>query len=121
MLKIIFNMDSNTSVAIVFIAVAITMGAIVTAILNYSLKKKIIKSNQLNEFTVQSLQESDKSSQQSILKWAIVIFMAALGLVLLSYLDYSVNSTLPYGIEGLFIAAGLFLYYKVSSFTNSGQ
>lgn len=107
-------MDSNTSVAIVFISIAITTGAIIMAILNYSFKKKVIKSNQLDDFTIRVLKENEVSSRQSVLKWAIVIFMAALGLILLQYLECSINSPLPYGIEGLFIAAGLFLYYKIS-------
>ena len=108
-------MDSNTSVVIVFISIAITTGAIIMAILNYSFKKKVIKANQLDDFTIRLLQENEISNRESVLKWAIVIFMAALGLILLEYTGCSLNSPLPYGIEGIFIAAGLFLYHKLSS------
>ncbi len=107
-------MDSNTSVAIVFISVVTAVAGIVVAILNYSLKIKIIKSGRVDDNTIKLLTAQNSDSHLTILKWGLILLMGGIGLIVLEFLPYSANSPLPYGIEGVFLAIGLLLYYKIS-------
>lgn len=107
-------MDSNTSVTIMFISVATAVGGIVLAILNYSLKIKIIKSGKVDDNAIKLLTAQNSDSHLTILKWGLILLMGGLGLIVLEFLPYSANSPLPYGLEGIFLAIGLLLYYKIS-------
>lgn len=54
-------------------------------------------------------------SRRKVLKWALLVFFGGLGLIVLQYFRYELNDPLPYGIEAIFISAGLFVYYLLLS------
>ena len=41
------------------------------------------------------------------------VFAGGLGLVVLNFIRYDYGSSLPYGLEAMFIAAGFLVYYAL--------
>lgn len=81
----------------------------VTIITNYSLKRKLIDKNMVNdEATSLFKNESDK---QNSLKWGLIILFGGLGLIIISAMDLDGDDAMSWGIEGVSIALGFLLYY----------
>lgn len=95
-----------------YIAMILALGIISTTIvslLNYSLKKRILDADQLDEHAVKLMEQLSVSQ---VLKWAIVFFMGGMGLITIEFLPYSaMDSLIPYGIEAIFLAVGFLIYY----------
>lgn len=106
-------MDSNTSVAIMFIAAFSAMAFIISSLFNYRLKSRVIKSGLIDQETIRLLNQLNGDTKLKALKWALLLFFGGAGLVLLQFIPYSLNSPLPYGIEILFVSAGFFIYYRL--------
>ncbi len=86
----------------------------IKVITDYVLKKKMIDKGYIDQDS-QSIfkQEKKVANKFASLKWGLVIFFAGLALVLLEYIPYDYNSTLPFGLVALFTACGFLIYYFV--------
>ncbi len=85
---------------------------IIKAITEYILKKKMIEKGYIDQES-QSIfkQEKRLANKFASLKWGLVIFFGGLALVLLEYIPYDYESTLPFGLVALFTACGFLIYY----------
>jgi hypothetical protein len=104
-------MDSNTSVAIMFISAFSAMAFIIDRLLSYRLKSKVVRSGLMDIETIKLLNQINGNSKFQALKWALLLLFAGLGLVIIQFIPYNLNSPLPYGIEAVSIAIGFFIYY----------
>lgn len=83
-------------------------------ITEYILRKKMIEKGYVNEES-QSIfkKEEVTDSKFASLKWGLIIFFGGLSLVLMEYIPYERNSTLPYGLFALAVSLGFLIYYFV--------
>ena len=96
---------------IIVILFFILIAVFILALNNYRLKKRIIESGPLDEIRLKFLQNLSDFGTESM-KWAIILMTTGLGLVVIQFIPYSAeDSSLPYGVVIMFIAAGFFLYY----------
>lgn len=104
-------MKSSHIVAIfLFLIVAI----LILQFLKYLLKKQIISSSLMDEPAIRAI-FSEEGERMQMLKWGIILFFAATGLIVLEYVpNVHSNQTLPYGIELAFTSLGFLVYYLVS-------
>ncbi|WP_347526940.1 DUF6249 domain-containing protein [Mucilaginibacter sp. CAU 1740] len=98
-----------------------TIGYIFGAILNYRLKSKLINRGLTDIDLLKALSQVSVDSKFKSLKWALVLAFAGAGLLVLECFSFTLNSTAPYGIIALFIAAGLFTYYMITGRNKSSQ
>ena len=98
-------MDQHVAVFLVAAIFVITI-----AWYNYRLKKRIIDSGPLNAEAMGFVKNLAGSGTDS-LKWGCIVFAGGLGLVVINYIPYDFGSSLPYGLEAMFIAAGFLVYY----------
>jgi uncharacterized protein YneF (UPF0154 family) len=94
---------------VLFIVVAV----IIIAFYNYRIKKQIIESGPIDENALKFLfSMSDLGS--NVLKWGLILLFGGIGLVVIEFLPYTIDeSTLPFGIEAIFIALGFLLYFFI--------
>lgn len=114
-------MDSNTSVAIMFISAFSATALIVNFLLNYRLKSKLLRSGLMDLETLKLIDQINADSRRNVLKWILLLFFGGVGLIVIQYTRYQLNEPIPYGIEALFIAVGLFIYYLLSFRKNNTQ
>lgn len=83
-------------------------------ITEYILKRKMIEKGLVDEGS-QSIFKKDVSidNKYASLKWGLIIFFAGGSLVLMEYLSYDRNSTLPYGLFALAVSLGFLIYYFI--------
>lgn len=99
---------------IVMIAILVTIAIAIIALFNYKLKKQIVESGPLNDNSLKFLSMLPKIGSES-LKWGIILFFGGLGLVVLEFVPYDADtSSLPYGVEAIFLAIGFLLYSFMS-------
>ncbi|GAB3420092.1 hypothetical protein [Niabella aquatica] len=85
--------------------------------MNYLLKRRLIRSGQLDDNYLQLLRK--KVSNLSSLKWGILLLFGGIGLIITGYLQFDwEKSPVPWGIETVFIAAGFLVYYLIASRIN---
>lgn len=96
------------------------IGLVITEFLNYLLKRLIIKTGQVNEETFKMLKT--KTALSSNLKWALILLFGGIGLLCVGFFPYQFStSAIPWGIEAIFIALGLFLYILINRKYNISQ
>lgn len=109
---ILYNLRCLMKHFLPYIALVLALGIVSTTIvslLNYSLKKRILDADQLDEHAVKLMEQLSVSQ---VLKWAIVFFMGGMGLITIEFLPYSATESLvPYGVESIFLAVGFLIYY----------
>ncbi len=105
-------MDQHIAFFLVVAVLVITIAWVIIAWYNYRLKKRIIDSGPLNEDAMSFVKKLGGSGTDS-LKWGCIVFSAGLGLVVINYVPYDYGSSLPYGLEAMFIAAGFLIYYSI--------
>ena len=94
---------------------------IVKQISDYLLRRRIVKSGHTGEAGIlrQSAGSGEEVNRYPSLKWAIVIFMAGAGLILIeclrfTYAWFTLDETLaPLGIELVFISLGFLIYFII--------
>lgn len=92
---------------IIFISTAVVL----VAFFNYLLKKRVVESGPIDSNALDFL-KSVSSTGDSVLKWGLLFFFGGLGLVVLEFLPFdSNNSSLPFGVECIFVSAGFLVYY----------
>jgi len=104
-------MDSNSSVAITFVAAFSAIAFIINAVFNYRLKSRMIKSGLVDAESIKLLRQLNGETKLKALKWALILFFGGMGLMILQFIPYNLNSPMPYGIEFVSVAIGLFIYY----------
>lgn len=90
---------------------------IVTIILinlfNFILRKRLITQVPLDDKALDFLNKLSGVGAES-LKWGLILFFGGLGLVVLEYVPYNAgHSSLPYGLEAMFLAAGFLVYFLI--------
>jgi hypothetical protein len=83
----------------------------VNALTNYSLKKKLIDKDMVNEDTTNMFRS--KSSKQNALKWGLIVLFGGIGLIIIDSMGLDGDEAMPYGIEAVCIAVGFLVYYFV--------
>jgi hypothetical protein len=104
-------MDSNTSVAIMFISAFSAVAFVIDRLLSYRLKSRVVKSGSMDIGTIKLLIQINGNSKLQALKWSLLLLFTGLGLFIIQFIPYGLNSPLPYGIEAVAIAIGFFIYY----------
>ncbi|SHN43835.1 hypothetical protein [Chitinophaga sp. CF418] len=98
---------------IMIISVFAIIAAVITSFLNYRLKKRILDAGPVDENTLKLIPAYSRMNTE-MLKWGVILLFAGLGLIVLEYIPYDVEkSTLPYGIETVFIAIGFLVYFYI--------
>src|SRR6201997_1527003 len=105
-------MDQHIAFFVAVIIIFIVIAVVIIAWYNFRLKKRIIDSGPIDNDAINFLKKlTDTGAEQ--LKWGCVLFFGGLGLVVAHYLPYDYDSSLPFGIEIMFIAAGFLIYYLI--------
>lgn len=78
---------------------------------DYILKKKMIEKGFVNEDTQAIFKKNTEENRYSSLKWGLIILSAGLSLIMMEYIDYETQSTLPYGLFAVFVSLGFLIYY----------
>jgi hypothetical protein len=92
----------------------VILAIIVIAILNHRIKIRMIKGGFVDETIIKTFNRLHYDLKIDTLKWGLILFFGGVGLILLNYITYSPDSTLPYGIETVFLSAGFLTYYLIS-------
>jgi hypothetical protein len=106
-------MDQHIAVFMVVAVIVITIAWVIIAWYNFRLKKRIIESGPINDDALGFLKNLKSTGNES-LKWGCIVFAGGLGLVVINYIPYEFGSSLPYGLEAMFIAAGFLTYYGIT-------
>jgi hypothetical protein len=105
-------MDQHIAPFLFVTAVVVTIAVVIISWYNYRLKKRIIDSGPIDEGAIKFLKKlTDMGAEQ--LKWGCVLFAGGIGLIVAHYLPYDSDSSLPYGVELVFVAAGFLTYYFI--------
>lgn len=92
------------------IALLIIIAVIIIALLKYRLKMRMIESSNIDDRLLESLTGPD--AKLEALKWGLILFFGGTGLIVIEFLPFdSTQSSLPYGVEIVFLAAGFLSYY----------
>lgn len=84
----------------------------VSIITNYSLKRKLIDKNMVNEEAT-SLFKNETGKQNS-LKWGLIILFAGIGLIIIDSMNLDGEDAMAWGVEAVSIAVGFLIYYFVA-------
>jgi hypothetical protein len=104
---------------IIIAIVALTICVIAT--FNYRIKVRMIKGGFVDESAIKSLNKLRYDLKVDTLKWGLILFFGGAGLIVLNFITYKGDSTLPYGIETLFLSAGFISYYFIARKLNSNS
>ncbi len=83
----------------------------VSTLTNYSLKKRLIEKDMVNEETANIFKST--TSKQNSLKWGLIVLFAGIGLIIIDTLRLDGDEAMPYGIEAVCVALGFLLYYFI--------
>lgn len=103
-------MNQQNSAFFAVIGLAVIISWVIISWYNYRLKKRIIDSGPINEEALGFIKKLSGSATDA-LKWGCIIFSGGIGLVVINFIKYDHESSLPYGVEAMFIAVGFLIYY----------
>lgn len=113
MFQIILKIKNNIMEDVIpIVAIVSVFGStilFITILTNYSLKRKLIDKNMVNEETANIFKSV--SSRQNSLKWGLIILFAGIGLIIIDAMNLDNDDAMPYGIEAVCIAIGFLAYY----------
>ena len=96
---------------IIIIVFFVLIAIFILALYNYRLKKRILDAGPLDETGLKFLAQLSDSGSDAM-KWALLLLSSGTGFVVMQFVPYSAeDSSVPYGIEMIFIAIGFLLYY----------
>jgi len=102
-----------------FVIIAIVaFTIIIIATFNYRIKVRMIKAGFADETAIKALNKLQYDLKINTLKWGLILFFGGAGLIVLNFITYKCDSTLPYGIETVFLSAGFIAYYLISKKLN---
>lgn len=96
------------------VAIITTFGSVilfVTTLTNYSLKKKLIDKNMVNEDASNLFKTV--SSKQNALKWGLISLFGGFGLIIIDSMNLDGDDAMPYGIIAVCVAVGFLVYYFI--------
>ena len=99
---------------IALLSALVILAIIIIAILNHRIKVRMIKKGFVDEHTIKTFNKLQYDLKIDTLKWGLILLFGGAGLILLNYINYQRDSTLPYGIEIIFLSAGFLSYYLIS-------
>lgn len=99
---------------LLFIIAIVALTILIIALLNHRIKLRMIRAGFVDENAVKALNKLNYDLKIDTLKWGLILLFGGAGLILLNYIHLEPDSTLPYGIETLFLAAGFITYYLIS-------
>lgn len=86
---------------------------VIISLFNFILRKRIINSGPIDNNALSFLEGLSGIGSET-LKWGLILFFGGMGLVVMEFVPYHADeSTLPYGIEAMFLAAGFLVYYLI--------
>jgi hypothetical protein len=95
------------------IVLSIVITVVIIALYNYRLKRRIIDSGPIDDNALKFL-TSLSGFGSEVLKWGIILLFGGLGLVVLEFIPIKASqSSLPYGVEAIFLAVGFLVYYFI--------
>ncbi|TWV90901.1 hypothetical protein [Chitinophaga pinensis] len=113
-----FNIIETLGSFIMIISVFAITASLIVSFLNYRLRRRMLDAGPIDDNALKLLPTIPKTSSD-MLKWGIILFFAGLGLIVLEFIPFNVESSpLPYGVETVFIATGFLVYYFLISRTN---
>jgi len=103
------------------IVIAIAATVLIIALYNFRLKKKIIDAGPIDDNALKFL-KSLSGLESEAFKWGIILFFSGLGLIVIEFLPFEASrSSLPYGVEMIFISLGFLIYYVFIGKKNSSK
>ena len=88
---------------------------VVKTITDYILKKKMIDKGFVDKESQALFKEENKQANNlASLKWGLIIFFGGIALIIMDFIEYARDSTLPFGLFAIFIAGGFLVYYLIA-------
>ncbi|GAB3900181.1 hypothetical protein GCM10028803_22590 [Larkinella knui] len=98
--------------AIVILAIAFGIYLIMKPFTRYLLRRRLMELGQWNEESLRQVGDETELPSDN-LKWGLVLLFFGLGLILVAFLPYSYDSSLPYGVVAVSTAIGFLIYYGI--------
>ena len=111
-------MEQNLAVALMFTAFIAALTIIIIALLNHRLKSRMVRLGVIEESAIKEINRINYGFKIDPLKWGLILLFAGIGLVLLNFIPYQADSTLPYGVEAVFLSCGFITYFYLSKKSN---
>ena len=105
-------MSDGIAAAIIIGVILIGIAKIIQTFTDYHLKKRMVELGHVDE-KVSNILGNQEELTYSSLKWGLIILFGGLGLILLEFISYDIDSPFPFGVEAVFIALGFLLYYFI--------
>jgi hypothetical protein len=103
---------------LLFIIAIMALTILIIALLNHRIKIRMIRAGFVDENAANALNKLNYDLKVDTLKWGLILLFGGAGLILLDYIHLQPDSTMPYGIETLFLAAGFLTYYLITKNKN---
>jgi hypothetical protein len=103
---------------LLFAIAIVALTLLIIVLLNHLIKVRMIRAGFVDENAVQALNKLNYDLKVDALKWGLILLFGGAGLIVLDYVHLQPDSTLPYGIETLFLAAGFLTYYLITKYSN---
>jgi hypothetical protein len=98
-------------VFLVPIVLIIYTAIVIIASFDYRLKKQLLNSNR-TDLDISKILAKKPHSGTELLKWGLIALFGGIGLVVLEFIPYNLkSSSLPYGVEAIFLSIGFLTYY----------
>ncbi|MBC6400237.1 MAG: hypothetical protein GDA51_10905 [Ekhidna sp.] len=81
----------------------------VSILTNYSLKRKLIDKNMVNEKTANLFKRED--GKLNALKWGLITLLGGVGLITIDSMRLDADDAMAWGIEAVCVAVGFLTYY----------
>jgi hypothetical protein len=83
---------------------------------DYYLKKKMVENGYVNEENQSLFKNQDTTDKYGALKWGLIVFFGALGLILIDVIPSRHDSPLPFGIFALCLSFGFLTYFMIAKY-----
>jgi hypothetical protein len=100
----------------IFGGIGITLAVLTRLITDYILKKNMINKGFVNDDTQAIFKAHvhvSSENKYSSLKWGLILFFAGTALILLDFIQYDIQSPLPYGVVTVGVSLGFLIYYFI--------
>lgn len=81
--------------------------------LSHRFKNKVVNAGKLdiNPELMQSFFAKKETNELETLKWGLIVLFGGIGLIVIHFLNFDINSALPWGVEMTAISAGFLTYF----------